>query len=83
MDDHHYTYSYDTYTYDTYNLAITDIEKTDLVESANVECISILENIVIEEKKGDDFLIKLYRERKFLYDKSHRDFKNKQIKENA
>jgi len=67
MDDHHYTYSYDTYhhytyscdtyTYDTYNLAITDIEKTDLVESENVECISILENIVIEEEKGDDFLI--------------------------
>ncbi|KYQ54062.1 hypothetical protein ALC60_07031, partial [Trachymyrmex zeteki] len=44
---------------------------------------SVLENIAIEEKEGDDFLIELYRERKFLYDKSHRDFKNKQIKENA
>lgn len=47
----------------------------------NVESSSA--NIVIEEKEGDDFLIELYRERIYLYDKSHRDFKNKIIKENA
>jgi len=41
------------------------------------------ENFAIEEKEGDDFLIELYRERKYLYDKSHRDFKDKQKKENA
>lgn len=36
-----------------------------------------------KKKEGDDYLIELYIERKHLYDKSHRDFKNKQIRENA
>lgn len=40
-------------------------------------------NITIEEKDGDNYLIELYRERQCLYDKSHRDFKNKLIKENV
>lgn len=42
------------------------------------------ENVIsIEEKDGDAFLIELYRERPFLYNKAHKDFKNKIIKDNA
>ncbi|XP_039310476.1 uncharacterized protein LOC113005591 [Solenopsis invicta] len=40
-------------------------------------------DIFIEEKDGDSFLIKLYRERPFLYNKGHKDFKDKLIKDNA
>ncbi|XP_029178048.1 uncharacterized protein LOC114945872 isoform X2 [Nylanderia fulva] len=50
------------------------------VESSSANIIAIEE---IEEKEGDDFLIELYRERKYLYDKSNRDFKNKIIRGNA
>lgn len=41
------------------------------------------ENIAIEKKNGDAFLIKLYRERPFLYNKRHNDFKDRIIKDNA
>lgn len=69
------------------NLKMEDHQYTTL----NDECVDnpithveySSENVAIEEKEGDDFLIELYRERKFLYDKSHRNFKNKQIKENT
>jgi len=37
-------------------------------------------NISIEEKDGDAFLIELYRDRPFLYNKGHNDFKNKIVK---
>lgn len=69
MDDDHNYFS---------NNECIDVEHT-FVE--NVEFSSA--NITIEEKEGDDFLIELYIERIYLYDKSHRDFKNKIIKENA
>ena len=36
-----------------------------------------------EEKSGDEFLIALYRERPFLYDKKNRDFKDLMMRENA
>ncbi|XP_077278708.1 uncharacterized protein LOC143906466 isoform X2 [Temnothorax americanus] len=35
------------------------------------------------EKMGDDYLIELYRERRFLYDKSHQDFRDNELKNNA
>ena len=41
------------------------------------------ENIIIEEKSGDDFLIELFRERSFLYDKSNPNFKDTLMKHNA
>lgn len=37
----------------------------------------------IEEKKGDELLIELYRERPFLYDKSNASFKDCLMKQNA
>lgn len=37
----------------------------------------------IDEKKGDEFLIELYRECPFLYDKSNASFKDCLMKENA
>lgn len=37
----------------------------------------------IEEMKGDEFLIELYRERPFLYDKKNSSFKDCLIKQNA
>lgn len=37
----------------------------------------------IDEKKGDELLIELYRERPFLYDKSNASFKDCLMKENA
>jgi len=40
-------------------------------------------NINVPEKIGDDYLIELYRERRFLYDKKHRDFKDNELKHNA
>ncbi|XP_018308414.1 uncharacterized protein, partial [Mycetomoellerius zeteki] len=40
-------------------------------------------DINIEEKKGDELLIELYRERTFLYDKSNINFKDCLMKQNA
>ncbi|XP_012538708.2 uncharacterized protein LOC105838004 [Monomorium pharaonis] len=68
MGDHHYTSLTDTYDSDP------------VVYFENMECSP---EIIVEEKEGDDVLIELYKERKFLYDNSHQDFKNKQKKENA
>ncbi|KYM94016.1 hypothetical protein ALC62_15373 [Cyphomyrmex costatus] len=51
--------------------------------SENVECFDDSENIIIEEKGGDEFLIALYRERPFLYDKKNPNFKDTLMKENA
>jgi len=39
-------------------------------------------DICVPEKVGDEYLIKLYRER-FLYDKRHRDFKDNELKKTA
>lgn len=41
------------------------------------------ESVIIEEKTGDEFLIELYRERSFLYDKSNINFKDCLMKQNA
>lgn len=41
------------------------------------------EEIIVEEKSGDKFLIKLYRERSFLYDKKNPNFKDTSMKENG
>ncbi|XP_067205455.1 uncharacterized protein [Linepithema humile] len=49
----------------------------------NQEISNEQENIAIEEKNGDAFLIELYRERLFLYNKRHNDFKDRIIKDNA
>jgi len=40
-------------------------------------------NICVKEKVGDEYLIELYRQRKFLYDKKDRDFKDNEVKNNA
>lgn len=40
-------------------------------------------NICVPEKIGDEYLIELYRERRFLYDKRHRDFKDNELKKTA
>lgn len=37
----------------------------------------------IEEKSGDDFLIELFRQRSYLYDKENLNFKNTAMKQNA
>lgn len=36
-----------------------------------------------KERSGDDFLIELYRERPYLYDKRNNNFKNTLMKQNA
>lgn len=59
-----------------YYAANVDISNEDIKNERENE-------ICIEEKDGDAFLIDLYRERSFLYDKSHNDFKNKIIRDNA
>lgn len=41
------------------------------------------ENVIVEERNGDDFLLELYRERSLLYDKKNSNFKNILMKENA
>lgn len=41
------------------------------------------ESVIEEEKSGDEFLIELYRERPFLYDKKDRNFKNILMRENG
>lgn len=40
-------------------------------------------DITVEENEGDAYLIDLYRERKFLYDKREPDFKDNLKKDNA
>jgi len=37
----------------------------------------------IDEKKGENYLIALYRERYFLYDKRDKNFKDNEMKINA
>ncbi|KYN08465.1 hypothetical protein ALC62_00543 [Cyphomyrmex costatus] len=49
----------------------------------SVDCTESLPKNVIEGKDSDDVLIQLYKERRYLYDNSHKDFPNKQIKGNA
>jgi len=41
------------------------------------------DDLKIDEKKGDNYLIDLYRERRFLYDKQDKNFKNNEMKANA
>lgn len=53
-----------------------NIGAEDVVEGLNSENI-------VEERNGDEFLIELYRERPFLYDKKNQNFKNILIKENG
>ncbi|KYM97066.1 hypothetical protein ALC62_12257 [Cyphomyrmex costatus] len=40
-------------------------------------------DLKIDEKEGEDYLIDLYRERHFLYDKRDRNFKDNEMKANA
>lgn len=42
-----------------------------------------VESIVCTEKSSDDFLIELYKERPFLYDKRNQNFKDAAMKQNA
>lgn len=60
----------------------------DYVDELNIGAEDVLEdynseNVIVEERNGDDFLIELYRERPFLYDKKNSNFKNILMKENA
>jgi len=41
------------------------------------------DDLKIDEKEGEDYLIDLYRERRFLYDKRDKNFKNNEMKANA
>jgi len=41
------------------------------------------DDLKIDKKKGDNCLIDLYRERRFLYDKQDKNFKNNEMKANA
>ncbi|KAL6258151.1 hypothetical protein P5V15_010074 [Pogonomyrmex californicus] len=68
MEDHHYTLSNNHI--DDSMIYVEDTESTN-------------ENIASEQKDSDDYLIELYKERRYLYDHNHQDFKNKLIKENA
>lgn len=54
-------------------------EYVDDIDTKNVS----VNNISVPEKEGDDYLIQLHRERRFLYDKSHRDFRDNELKNNA
>lgn len=59
----------------------------DYVDELNIGAEDVLEdynseNVIVEER-NDDFLIELYRERPFLYDKKNSNFKNILMKENA
>lgn len=41
------------------------------------------QSIIDAEKSGDDLLIELYRERQYLYDKKHQNYKDTLMKQNA
>lgn len=45
--------------------------------------IIIVKMLLLKKEIGDEFLIELYRERPFLYDKKNSNFKNILMKENA
>jgi len=45
--------------------------------------INKYDDLKIDEKEGEDYLIDLYRERRFLYDKRDKNFKNNEMKANA
>jgi len=49
----------------------------------NEMSINIDDDLKIDEKEGEDYLIDLYRERRFLYDKRDKNFKNNEMKANA
>ncbi|XP_036144745.1 uncharacterized protein LOC114255304 [Monomorium pharaonis] len=69
--DHQYNY-----TYNNEEILINEETVTDINENATNACV--------QEKIEDDYLIELYREeRRFLYDKRNRDFKDNELKNNA
>lgn len=74
--DHHYNSSY------IWNEEYSDTINEETINETDTGN-AIETNIYISEKMGDDYLIELYRERRFLYDKRHRDFKDSELKNNA
>src|SRR5436190_19810684 len=71
------------FVYNFFQLIKMDHQYCD--SNSYVYSVEIQDNsdICIEEKDGDAFLIELYRERPFLYNKGHNEFKNKVVKDNA
>ncbi|XP_070162285.1 uncharacterized protein [Polyergus mexicanus] len=73
MDHQYSSYIWNEESSDTMNKEIIELDIESVTDA----------NIHVPEKMGDDYLIELYRERRFLYDKKNRDFKNNEIKNNA
>nr|XP_012217815.1 PREDICTED: uncharacterized protein LOC105669428 [Linepithema humile] len=74
--DHQYS------SYNIQNEEWLDIKDEEIIiETDNGDATDT--NIYVPDKTGDDYLIKLYRERKFLYDKKHRDFRDNELKIDA
>lgn len=65
----------------TFNEDIPDMMYEQYVDEKDKENTTV--NISVPEKVGDEYLIELYKERRFLYDKSHRDFKDNVLKNNV
>ncbi|XP_011689937.1 PREDICTED: uncharacterized protein LOC105451269 [Wasmannia auropunctata] len=56
---------------------------TDISQNIELSFSNESENLIFNEKSGDEFLIALYRERPFLYDKQNQNFKDTLMKQNA
>nr|XP_012217812.1 PREDICTED: uncharacterized protein LOC105669427 [Linepithema humile]XP_012217813.1 PREDICTED: uncharacterized protein LOC105669427 [Linepithema humile]XP_012217814.1 PREDICTED: uncharacterized protein LOC105669427 [Linepithema humile] len=74
--DHQYS------SYNIRNEEWLDIKKEEIIMETDYGNATDT-NIYVPDKTGDDYLIKLYRERKFLYDKKNRDFRDNKLKNNA
>lgn len=73
--DHQYS------QHNSLNEDVPDIMYEEYIGKRDIE--NTIVNINVPEKVDDNYLIQLYRERRFLYDKSHRDFKDNELKNNA
>lgn len=53
------------------------------IKVADNNTLNDMDDVKVDEKVGDDYLIDLYRERRFLYDKQDKTLKDNAMKENA
>lgn len=66
-----------------WNEESSDTMSEEIINETDTDRSATYINIHVPEKVGDDYLIELYRERRFLYDKKNRDFKDNDLKNNA
>ncbi|XP_071641675.1 uncharacterized protein [Temnothorax longispinosus] len=80
--DHEYS-QYKIVGIATFNRDVTNVMLKEHIINKVDMANATVNNVDVLEKVDDTYLVELYRERRFLYDKSHPDFKDNELKSNA